>query len=130
MFFAFGLPIAADFTRAIAPALDDAAADVLLRSVADKPGFERGAADALAAQLIDEQARERANHLIADLLGRALTSYQGVVSDTDALRVLLTADRAEGESGEQRVKRLAVDVLEAHRRRVVALGLEDLEDVR
>lgn len=130
VFFALGLPIAADFSRAIAPALDDAAADLLLGSVAGKQAFERQALDELASQLDDEDAKDRARHLVADLLGRALTSYQGAVSDTDALRVLLTADTVEGESGEQRVKRLALDVMSGHRRRAVALGLEDLEDVR
>lgn len=130
VFFALGLPIAADFCRAIAPALDEAAAEVLVHAVADKGPFQRGAMDELAAQLVDDGACERANHVMADLLGRALTSYQSVVSDTDALGLLLTADTREDESGEQRVKRLAVDVLEGHRRRVVALGLEDLEDVR
>lgn len=129
VFFALGLPIASDFCRAIAPALDDESAAVV-REALDKPEFGRGAVAQLAGLLVDDATRERARSLTADLLGRALTSYQGVVADTDALKVLLAADTAEGESGEQRVKRLAIEVMSGHRRRVIELGLEDLEDVR
>ncbi len=128
-FFALGLPIAADFGREIAGALDDATAEVVLASIADRDQFERSATRALSELLVDDEARERARGIVADLLGRALSAYQGVMSDTDALRVLLEADRAEGETSERRVKRLAIEVISGHRRRMVALGLEDLDDV-
>jgi hypothetical protein len=88
VFFAIGLPIAADFSRAIAPALDEAAADVLLHSVADKGEFERRAIDELAAQLDDEDNKDRARHLIADLLGRALTAARVAGSRLHALALL------------------------------------------
>lgn len=130
VFFALGLPIAADFARAIAPALDDATASVVTDALTSRGDFEAAAVHRLAAQLDADDARERARHLTADLLGRALTSYQGVMSDTDALKVLLAADTDTDQTAEQRVKRLAITVLSAHRRRTVELGLEDLEDVR
>lgn len=130
VFFALGLPIAADFARAIAPTLDDRAAAAVTDALAGRAGFERGALEQLAVLLVDADARARARSLTADLLGRALTSYQGVVSDTDALRVLLAADVPEDGSAEQRVKRLAIEVLTGHRRRAVELGLEDLDDER
>jgi len=129
VFFALGLPIASDFARAIAPVLDDDAAAAVTTALADRGLFEQGATEQLAAQLVDDEHRERARSLTADLLGRALTSYQGVVSDTDALKVLLAADTPEDANAEQRVKRLAIEVLSAHRRRAVELGLEDLDDV-
>jgi len=129
VFFALGLPMAADFARAIAPRLDAVTADVVIDALAGREGFERGAMDALAVQLADDDARERARHLTADILGRALTTYQGVVADSDALRVLFTADLGPDETSEQRVKRLAIDVLGAHRRRSVELGLEELDEV-
>jgi hypothetical protein len=129
VFFALGLPMAADFARAIAPRLDDRTAEVVIDALAGREAFVRGAMDALASQLEDEDARERARHLTADILGRALTTYQGVVSDSDALRVLFTADLGPDETSEQRVKRLAIDVLGAHRRRAVELGLEDLDEM-
>lgn len=130
VFFALGLPIAADFARAIAPTLDDETAAVVTEALTGRSAFERGALEQLAIQLVDAGARERARSLTADLLGRALTSYQGVVSDTDALKVLLAADTSEDTNAEQRVKRLAIAVLSGHRRRAVELGLEDLDDVR
>jgi hypothetical protein len=129
-FFAFGLPIAADFGRDLAPALDRATALVVVGALSDRGPFERFVIDQLREQLHDDEAIERARHLVADVLGRALTGFQGVMSDTDALKVLLDAAREPGETGEARVKRLAIEVMSGHRRRVVALGLEDLEDVQ
>lgn len=127
VFFAIGLPIASDFGRAIAPVLP---ADLAVLVV---DALDRGAAESLANQqalaiLTDASARQRARHLVADILGRALTGFQAAMDDTDALRILLDADCRPGESGEQRVKRLAITVLEGHRRRSVELGLEDLDD--
>lgn len=130
VFFALGLPIAADFAREIAPALDEDTARTVTEVLAGRSTFEQAAIDRLAAQLDDDGARERARELVADLLGRALTSFQGVVEDTDALDVLLAADTGTGETAEQRVKRLAMTLLDGHRRRVVGLGLEDLDEVR
>jgi hypothetical protein len=106
-----------------------ATAGVVLGALGDRTEVEQMAMRELAVLLDGEEARERARGLTADLLGRALTGFQGVVSDTDALKVLLAADVPEGESGEHHVKRLAISVMERHRRRVVELGLEDLEDV-
>jgi hypothetical protein len=130
VFFAVGLPIAADFGRALSPVLAPDTAAVVVGALADRAPFERFAIDQLGQQLTDEDARERARHLAADVLGRALTAFQGIVADTDALKVLL-AHRAEeeGVSDEARVKQLAIDVLSGHRRRMVALGLEDLDEL-
>jgi hypothetical protein len=129
-FFGLGLPIAADFGRELGPALDRETALVVVGALSDRGPFERFALEHLRAQLVDEQTRQRARHLVADVLGRALTGFQGVMSDTDALKVLLDEGREPGETAEGRVKRLAIEVMSGHRRRMVALGLEDLEDVR
>jgi hypothetical protein len=129
-FFALGLPIAADFGRDLAPALDHRTALVVVGALSDRGPFERFAIEQLRAQLLDDDARERARHLVADVLGRALTGFQGVIADTDALKVLLARRVEPGETGEARVKRLAIEVMSGHRRRVIDLGLEDLEDVR
>ncbi len=127
-FFALGLPIAADFGRAIAPSLDRRAGEVVVASL-DRAEVSRIALQRLAALLETDEDRERARGLAADLLGRALTGFRQVMDDTDALEVLLASGPHAGESGERRVKRLAIDVLDGHRRRVVELGLEDLDDV-
>lgn len=128
VFFALGLPLASDFVRAVAPTLDDETA-ALVMDTFDRGEIEAGAVAQLSQLLTDDDARERARALTADMLGRALTGYQSVMADTDALKVLLEADRGQDESGEQRVKRLALDMLQGHRRRVLELELEDLEDV-
>lgn len=128
LFFALGLPIASDFTRAVAPTLDDASARVVVAAL-ERQAVEAAAIEQLSTLLTDDAARERARSLTADLLGRALTGFQGAMANTDALRVLLTADLDDHETGETRVKRLALAVLQGHRQRVVALGLEDLDDV-
>lgn len=130
VFFALGLPMAADFAHAIAPVLEDDTAAIVTDAIAGRPRFEQGAIEQVAEQLVDADAREHARHLAADLLGRALTSYQGAVSDTDALTVLLAAGDDGERSPERRVKELAIEVLGAHRRRTIELGLEDLDDVR
>ncbi len=127
-FFALGLPIASDFARAVAPAVDDDTAELIV-SALDRADAQKQAIERFAAMLEDDDDRERARHLAADLLGRALTGFQFVVADTDALAILLDADRQPDESPEGRVKRLAMGVLEGHRRRVIELGLEDLDDV-
>lgn len=129
VFFALGLPIASDFARAVAPTLDGQSAEVVVAAL-DREAVEAAALEQLLQLLTDDEARERARRLTADLLGRALTGFQGAMSNTDALRVLLAGDLDDGGSGEARVKRLALAVLGGHRRRVVALGLEDLDDVR
>lgn len=129
LFFALGVPLAADFVGAVAGALSGPTAEVVERVFADREQVERSAIAALKPQLEDDEALQRARRLTGDLLGRALTGFQGVVGATDALKVLLAADAAEGESGEQRVRRLAIEIMSGHRRRAVQLGLEDLEDL-
>jgi hypothetical protein len=127
VFFAIGLPLAADFARTVAEVVDAEAAEVIVSSLARRHEFERVAVATLASLLADDEARDRARHLAADLLGRALTGFQAVSGSTDALEVLFRAHEPDGD-GESRVRRLAMTVLGGHRRRVVELGLEDLED--
>lgn len=127
-FFAVGLPIAADFVREVAPTLDDETATVVVSALAEREPFERFAIDQVVAITAkDADALERTRHLIGDILGRALTGFQASVTTTDALRVLL-GDGAEGrDAADDLVKRVAMTVLEGHRRRMHALGLEDLD---
>lgn len=129
VFFALGLPIAADFARAVAPVLDEDTAALVVEAIGGRERFEEVAVEQLRVQLVDADALSRARHLAGDLLGRALTSYQEAMGQTDALKVLFAdAAAAEGTSGEAQVKRLAMEVLTGHRRRTVSLGLEDLDE--
>lgn len=124
-FFAVGLPIAADFIREVAPALDDPTASVVLDTLAERSAFEAFAQAQLTALVgTDADAKERARTLSAEVLGRALTGFQEAVADTDALDVLLAGDE---ESGDSLVKRTAMTVLEGHRRRLHEMGLEELD---
>lgn len=126
-FFALGLPLAADFIRQIAPALTPETALVVVGALADRGPFESFALQALLGQLTDDEAREQARHLIADILGRALTGFQGAIAETDALQVLLRANQEESGEGTDLVRATAMAVLEGHRRRMHTLGLEEVD---
>jgi hypothetical protein len=129
VFFALGLPIAADFAGALAPVLDEATGALVLHAIGGREALEEAAVEQLRAQLVGDAATAQARQLAGDLLGRALTSYQEAMGETDALKVLFAgAAQAEGSTAEAQVKRLALEVLTGHRRRTVALGLEDLDD--
>lgn len=129
LFFAVGLPIAADFIREISPTLDTETAAVVVGALADRAPFEQFALEQVRAAIDhSEEDRERARHLAADVLGRALTGFQSALTDTDALKVLFQEAAADqAESAESVVKRVAITVMSGHRRRMHALGLEDLE---
>ncbi|MDX1511161.1 MAG: ferritin-like fold-containing protein [Nitriliruptorales bacterium] len=122
-FFAVGLPMAADFARAVARLVDDDTAAVIMSALADRADFE----DFANAQLVEalgggDEAVARLRHLVADVVGRALTGFQAAVTDSDALRVLLSGDQ-DGAA----VKQLAIEVLHTHRERMIGLGLDDIE---
>lgn len=129
VFFAVGLPIAADFGREIAPALAPSTAVVMVGALADRGPFEEWALEQLQGQMVTDEDVETVRALVADMLGRALTGYQGAMADTDALQVLLLeagSDEDEDEAGDALVRRVAVRVLDNHRRRMYALGIDDL----
>ncbi|MFP4148828.1 MAG: ferritin-like fold-containing protein [Nitriliruptoraceae bacterium] len=129
VFFALGLPIAADFARAVAPVLDADTAALVVDALGGREQLEAAAVAQLKEQLSSPEAVPHARQLAGDLLGRALTSYQEAMGQTDALKVLFAgAAAAEGSTAEAQVKRLALEVLTGHRRRTVALGLDDLDE--
>jgi hypothetical protein len=126
VFFAFGIPLARDFMRTVVPRLDPTSGDVVLRTLQDRADVEEAAVTLLRAQLTTDVLRERARGIVADLLGQALTAFQQAATDSDALKVLL-GDEEDASSNE--VRRLAMELLTAHRGRLVALGLEDPEEL-
>lgn len=131
-FFAFALPLAADFARAVAPTLDPTSSEVLLATLAGREAFEQFAHDEVHAHLDagGEHATAELRSVVAELLGRALTGFQAVVADSDALEVLMRPQLAEAADpdavGADRAKGVAMAVLDAHRRRMHAIGLDDL----
>lgn len=127
-FLAVGLPLSADFARAVAPTVDDRTAEVLVDALAGRSRTEEFARQQLRALLDTDEHHDRARRLVADVIGIALTEFTGSLGSTDALRVLFEQHAAEEDlTAEQVVKRMAIDVLESHRRRMHALGLDDLE---
>lgn len=125
VFFTVGLPIAADFISEVAPALAAGTVEVVVAAFADRAPFEQWALEQLQAQMATDEEVAAVRHLVADMLGRALTGYQGAMADTDALQVLLLEMGDGDEGGDALVRRVAVRVLENHRRRMHALGIED-----
>ena len=127
-FRAVGLPMAADCARAVAPTVDQETADVLVGALAGRSKMEEYAQRELRGMLGEEEHHERARRLVAELVGLALTEFTSSLQSTDALRVLFERHAEEHDlTAEGVVKRMAIDVLEAHRRRMHALGLDDLE---
>lgn len=126
VFFAFGIPLARDFMRTVVPMLDPGSGDVVLRTLQGRADVEAAAIALLRSELTDPTLRERARHLVADLLGQALTSFQQAAGDSDALTVLLGA---EDDDAAAEVRRLAMGLLTAHRGRAVELGLEDADEL-
>ena len=124
VFFAFGIPLARDFMRTVVPMLDPASGDVVLRTLQDRADVEQAAVALLRAQLATDVLRERARGIVADLLGQALTAFQQAAGDSDALKVLLGGEQGAAST---EVRRLAMELLTAHRGRLVELGLEDPE---
>ncbi len=130
VFLAVGLPMAADFARAVAPTVDERTAEVILDALAERTGMQQFAVAELRAQLEDEERAELARSQVADVVGRALTGFTTALGETDALQVLF-AEHAEatGVSPDEQVKRTALTVLDGHRRRMLELGLDDVEDL-
>lgn len=127
-FLAVGLPLSADFARAVAPTVDEETATVLVEVLAGRENTAGYAREELQRLLDEPEHHERARKLVADVIGLALTEFTGTLSSTDALRVLFERHaQREDTTAERVVKRLAIDVLEAHRRRMHALGLDDLD---
>jgi hypothetical protein len=126
VFFAFGIPLARDFMRTVVPMLDATSGDVVLRTLQDRADVEEAAVALLRAQLTSDVLRERARGIVADLLGQALTAFQQAAEGSDALKVLLGG---EDDASSTEVRRLAMELLSAHRGRLVALGLEDPEEL-
>ena len=150
-YFAFAVPLSADFVGALAPALGPASRDVLLGSVADRAELEAFASGEVRRHLdgdgvsvgsdpsgadadtVDDDAdsrHEQLRSLVADLLGRAFTGLQAAMASTDTLAVLLahhlTGEDDRHEAPARVAKHLAMHTLEGHRRRMHAFGLDDL----
>lgn len=125
-FFGTGLPIAADFIGELAPSLDERTAAVVIDALAGRESFESYAIDCI--KVLTRESPERMTDVkrhVADVLGRALTGFQSAAAGTDALAVLLHTP--EDGDGRDPIKRVVMTVVAGHRRRMHALGIEDLD---
>lgn len=123
-YFAIGLPMAADFARAVAPVLEEETAEVVVSALADRGPFEAFAVEEVTAAIAqDAERREATRRLAAEITGSALTSFQAIVSDTDALLVLLE-EQGGRDVGRDVLRMTAVSLLERHRRRMATVGLD------
>lgn len=122
--FAFGWSIARDFLRLVAPNLPTATRQVVMEARGDDT-MERFAMDQLRAHLDTDARREQVQAQSAELVGRALTGYQAVSDDTGAIGVLLGGN--DRDAAQDQTRRLAIDVMTNHHRRLAELGLDEPE---
>jgi hypothetical protein len=114
--------------RPAPPTVDDHTAEVVVEALAGRSRTEAFAREQLKQLLDEPEHHERARRLVAEVIGLALTEFSTSLGSTDALRVLFERHAAtQGLTAEAVVKRMAISVLESHRRRMHALGLDDLE---
>ncbi len=118
---AFAWPIAHDFGALLVPHLDGATRDLVEQLSAGEDRVAEFALVQLRRAMVTDDDVDRIRARAAEVVGHALTSYQRVVADSNALDVLLSA------SGPDDVRRLAIDVWANHHRRLAALGIDDPE---
>ena len=119
---AFGWSIARDFLTMVAPRLPDDTRAVVDSIVVGRD-TERFALDQLRTRITTDEQREEMRSRVATLVGRALAGYQEAIGDSDALAIVLGDESAGGDE----LRRLAVDVMANHHRRLAALGIDEPE---
>jgi hypothetical protein len=110
-----------DFAEVLVPALDPVSAHLVRSALSDRDEQEAFALDELTRGLRDDPAAvDRLGVYARRVIGEALTQTRRALDETRALRDLLG-----GEEGE---KRLLLDLLERHRRRLDRVGIEPVEE--
>jgi hypothetical protein len=93
---------------------------VVRRTLADRDEQDAFALDEITGGIeADPGAADRIAAYARRVIGEALTQTRRALDETDAVRTLM-----DGEEGE---KRLLLDMLERHRRRLDRLGIEPVE---
>ncbi|MGH2740160.1 MAG: ferritin-like fold-containing protein [Actinomycetota bacterium] len=116
-----GDALVADFAEYLIPALDPVSGEVIRRALG-----ERDEQDAFALEEItralgeDPGVAERVAAYSRRIAGEALTQTRAALNATEVIATLLDGD--EGE------KRMVLDLLERHRRRLDRLGIERVDD--
>jgi hypothetical protein len=115
-----GDAIVRDFAEALIPLLDPVSAEVVRLALSDRDEQEAFALDELTRGLEEHpDAAERVAAYARRVIGEALNQTRRALTDTGVLRGVLTDDEAE--------KRLILELLDRHRRRLDRLGIEIVE---
>jgi tRNA-(MS[2]IO[6]A)-hydroxylase MiaE-like protein len=115
-----GDAIVADFAEALIPVLDPVSAEVVRSTIAQREELEVFALDELTRSLDrDPAVADRIAIYARRVIGEALTQTRRALDATTALRDLL--------GGQELEKRVLLDLLDRHRRRLDRLGIEPVD---
>lgn len=112
-----------DFADVLTPLLDAVSAEVIRRAIGDREDSESFALDELGRMMEDDHGvRDRIAAYARRIVGEALTQTRKAIQETRVLSSLLG-----GLEGME--KRMVLDILEGHRRRLDRLGIEPVLEV-
>jgi hypothetical protein len=115
-----GDAMVADFAEVVMPVLDPVSAEVVRRTISNREEQEAFALDELTRALErDPGAADRVAIYARRVIGEALNQTRRAVTATTVLRQLL--------GGQELEKRLLLDLLDRHRRRLDRLGIEPVD---
>ncbi|HEX6261285.1 MAG TPA: ferritin-like fold-containing protein [Actinomycetota bacterium] len=115
-----GDALVSDLAEALLPTLDPVTAEVVRRAVGERDEQDAFALDQVTAALRDDPAEtERIASYARTVVGEALTQTRRALDASEAVSSLL------GEPEDQ--KRILLDLLDRHRRRLDRLGIEPVE---
>jgi tRNA-(MS[2]IO[6]A)-hydroxylase MiaE-like protein len=112
-----------DFADVLAPFLDAVSAEVIRRAIGDREDSETFALDELGRLMEDDPGvRDEIAGYARKIVGEALTQTRKAIQETRVLASLMG-----GIEGME--KRMVLDILEGHRRRLDRLGIEPVLEV-
>lgn len=116
-----GDALVSDFADVLVTLVDRVSSEVIHRALGDREGQEQFALDELTrAMREDPEVAERIRLYAQRVVGEAFTQTARALEATEGLRTLL--------GGNEGGKRLVLTVLDRHRQRLDALGIEPLDD--
>jgi hypothetical protein len=120
-FFYVGDALVAEFAEALMRQLDPVSSEVVRRALCDRDDQDAFALDQLKAALADDPAEtERVASFARRVAGEALTQTRRALDQSPALSEVLGDEEAQ--------KRILLDLLDRHRRRLDRLGIEPVDE--
>lgn len=115
-----GDALVSDFADVLIPLLDRVSAEVVRRALRDREDQETFALDELTRAMRDDaSASERIRKFSQRVVGEAFTQTSRAMGATEGLRALL--------GGAEAGRRLVIQMLDGHRKRLDRLGIEPVE---